>query len=204
MPRKSNSPDKSRDRIIDAALTLAAESGWRGLSLREIAVAAKCDLAELRRHFSSKPAILNGFVKRVDDAVLAGSGEADDEDTKRDRLFDVVMRRFDALGPHKEALVNIFQDVRRSPLSAACNGPQLLCSMAWMLEAAGINAGGLRGAVKVQGLALLYGRAWTVWLEDETDDLAPTMAAVDGMLDRVERIMSWRCRREQENEPVAA
>lgn len=194
MPRKSNSPEKVRDGIIDAALGLAAEKGWRDLSLREICDGASCDLATLRQHFSSKAAILNAFIKRVDTQVLAESSQGEEE-TPRDLLFDVIMRRFDALTPHKKALTNIVGDFKRTPSLGICALPQILCSLSWMMEAAGIRTRGLRGTVKLHGLALIYGRAWGVWLKDESSDLAATMAAVDGMLERAEKAINWRCRR---------
>ena len=44
-------------------------------------------------------------LRRVDREVLAGSpAHSDPEETARDRLFDVLMRRYDALKPHRAFL----------------------------------------------------------------------------------------------------
>src|SRR5579883_1152010 len=130
-------------RVIEAALELAAERGWRHVSLAEIAGAAKLPLAELYALYPSKAAILAAFVRRIDGEVL-GEGEAEG-DSPRDRLFDVVMRRFEALKPHRAGVEAILHDAGRDPLALLCGGPRLLRSMAWMLEAAGLPSHGLGG-----------------------------------------------------------
>ena len=56
----------TEDRVIDAALDLAASQGWRGLGLREIAAAAGVGLAELYDAFPGKDAILDGYEEFAD------------------------------------------------------------------------------------------------------------------------------------------
>ena len=62
--------------------------------------------------------------------------------------------------------------------------------MRFMLEAAGIESEGGAGALKLQGLALAWGRVMRVWLDDEEPELSKTMAALDRELTRGERIAS--------------
>ncbi len=193
--RKKNRTSKPkadpRDRVIDAALKLAAERGWRSLALAEIADAAGLTLAETRSQFASKAAILGGFQRRIDDSVLA-TGSADGS-SPRDRLFDVLMRRLDALQPHRDAIRVIARDVACDPLAALCQGPQMLCSMARMLKAAGLDAGGIDGAIRSKGLTLIYMRTLCTWLGDDSPDLSKTMAVLDRGLARAERIAGIFC-----------
>ena len=56
--------------------------------------------------------------------------------------------------------------------------------MQWMLTAADINAGGPGGALRAQGLALLYASALRTWVDDDDPGLARTMAALDRELAR--------------------
>ena len=56
-----------------------------------------------------------------------------------------------------------------------------------MLEASGVSASGLRGAVRIEGLGAIYACALRVWLKDETADLSKTMAELDKRLAQVER-----------------
>lgn len=193
MPAAPRQPGRKRpsesDRLIDAALTLAAERGWAEISLAEIAETAKLPLSKVYPLFAGKQAILAAFARRVDAEVLSEE-EADAEalagSSARDRLFDVMMRRFDVLRPHRLAIANIAHDGLRTPLQALEGMPQLLRSMAWMLEAAHIPTDGLRGLLRVKGLAWIYLATLRVWLRDDSTDLARTMAALDGYLRRVE------------------
>ena len=178
--------------LIDTALKLAAERGWREVSLAEIAETAKVPLAKAYRVFPSKQAIFGGFARGIDAEVLADdnlAGEWDAETSARDRLFDVMMRRFDALQPHRAGLGNLIYDQARDPLAALCSAQQLLRSMAAMLEAARIPSSGLAGAARSKGLAGLYLVTLRVWLRDETADMAKTMAALDGYLRRIESLL---------------
>lgn len=174
------------DRIIDTALKLATEKRWRDISLAEIAVASKQPLSKVYPLFSSKRAILGAFMRRIDAAVLAAQDKEALEGSARDRLFDVLMHRFDALAPYKEAVGHILYDLGRDPLMSVCAIPQFARSMSCMLEAADLSAGGLRGAVRVDVLGVLYLATVRVWLRDNTEDLSHTMAALDRHLRRVE------------------
>jgi AcrR family transcriptional regulator len=181
-------PDRSQQ-ILDAALRLAAERGWRDLTLAEIAAAAGVSLAQLHAAFPSKPAILARLTDRVDEAVLAGTDASLAAEPKRDRLFDLIMRRFDALAPHKEAVRALLYDARHDPLGALAAAPRLLRAMAWMLEAAGISADGLSGLLRVQALTAVYLATLRVWLQDDSPDLSRTMSALDRNLMRAERLL---------------
>jgi AcrR family transcriptional regulator len=125
--------NSTEDRIIDAALDLAALNGWRGLGLREIAGAAGIGLADFYDAFPGKDAILAGYARRLDCATLldveAGEGADVEGESARDRLFDAVMRRLDLMEPHKAAIAAILHDVTRDPLWAVCHAAGFLRSI---------------------------------------------------------------------------
>lgn len=186
--KASGPPEDLPQHIIDTAFSLAVERGWRDLSLADVAEAAGLPLPRLHALFPSKQAILNGFSDRVDAAMLAEA--ADGLDTPaRDRLFDVVMRRLDVLQPHKDALGIILQDQLRDPLAACCGLSRLRRSMALTLDAAGFSTTGLRGVLRVKGLAAIYLATLRIWLRDDSEDMARTMAYLDGQLARVDGLI---------------
>ena len=104
------------------------------------------------------------------------------DQTARDALFDIVMTRFDVLGPYKKALQSISAS---GPADLALARP-VLASMHWMLEAAGINTEGASGSLRVTGLAAVYASVFRTWLEDDDPGHARTMAALDRRLRRGE------------------
>ena len=192
------------DRIIDAALALVPTEGWRGLSLAAIADRAQLPILQVYRIFRSKQAILRGLYRRIDEIVLAEPPTAEADERPRDRLFDLLMRRFDALRPHKPALDVLRRELPGDPVTALCAGASLLRSMRWMLEAADIPTGGLRGSVAVRLACAAYLSTMRVWQRDDSPDLAHTMAALDARLRRIERWFAPATQTRRDGEPLPA
>ncbi len=192
-PRKKKAPSSSRSaprggdakpRVVAAALKLAASKGWRRVSLGEIAAEARLSLAQLHALYRGKPMILAACVRHFDQAALNGP-EPGAKDKKRDVLFDVLMRRFDALQPHRQAVAAMLRDSIGDP-AALLGFKRLLVSMGWMLEAAGVSSAGLAGKARRKILALVYISVLLVFLSDKSEDLAKTMAALDRRLTLVQ------------------
>ena len=181
-------PTDTRGKIVDALMELAGERRFEDISVRDICKAAGVSLADFRDAFPSKGAVLAGFTRRIDHIVLAqDNGELADENP-RERLFDVLMRRLEAMAPYREGLREVAAWLRREPVSALTINQVAMNSMRFMLEAAGIEAHGASGAVKLQGLALAWGRVVQVWLDDDEPALSKTMAELDRVLTRGERV----------------
>jgi AcrR family transcriptional regulator len=188
-------PADKRKQIIEAALRLAAARGWSNLALADIAAAASLSLADLYAVFPSKAAILAGFMRDIDHQVLARMELPGEAESARDRLFDVLMKRFDALTPYRDGVAAIARDARRDPSLAIAGAWPLLGSMAVMLETAGIPSSGMAGLLRTEALSAIYLATLRDWLRDETTDKARTMAALDGRLRRAERWANWCARR---------
>lgn len=179
-------PNTPKAQIIAAAMRLAAERPWSQVGLANIASAAGVDLAEMRRQMPSKASILTGFVRQIDDHVLARAPRRTADQTGRDALFEVVMSRFDAMAPYKAALKSIANSMPCEPALIR----QSLASQAWMLHAAGAAADGPQGTARVLGLASVYAATFRTWLDDDDPGLARTMAALDRRLRNGERSLA--------------
>ncbi len=178
-----------RDEIVEATMALAAERPWDDIELGDIAEAAGITLADLREFFPSKGAVLGGFARKIDMAVLAGNSDDLIGEPARERLFDVYMRYLDALAPYKPALRRIAVAVRREPLTLAALNQVALNSHRYMLAAAHIPTEDALGPIKLQGSVLTMARVLETWLEDDAPELAQTMARLDRELGRAERFM---------------
>ena len=180
-------PAADREKAIDAFMALLADRSFEQIGLAEVAGRAGIKLSKLREEFGSTLAIYAAHVKEVDRLVLDG-GEGDvTEEPVRERLFDVLMRRIEALAPYKEAVRSLIRSARRNPSLAFAANAIAVRSQQWMLEAAGIPASGPRGALRAQGAALMFARVVGVWLDDEEEGLDRTMAALDRGLARAQR-----------------
>ena len=174
----------TRDRIVDALMELAAERDWDRIEISDVAERAGVTLLEFREAFPSKGAVLGSFNRRIDQLVLGDDDKSLSEESTRDRIFDVLMRRFDALSPYKYALKRMAPSLARDPLTLAALNQAALNSMRFMLAAAGVETEGPMGAFKLQGAVLAYAKVMDVWFRDEDPGLSRTMAALDEELKR--------------------
>jgi AcrR family transcriptional regulator len=177
-------------RLVTGLWQVVAERGWPGLSMRRVAAASGVAPAEIRRRCPTPCHLLALHGRVMDQLVLEGTapGDALDTNTPRDRVFDVLMRRIDALQPHRAGILRLLDDLRRDPLLGLVLLASLPRSMAWMLEAAGLGAGGLAGLARAKGLTAVWLATLRAWVDDESVDLGPTMAALDRALDRAEQV----------------
>lgn len=176
-----------RGRIIAAAMKLAGERPWKGVTLLDIAEASGVTLVDLKQEFSSKSEVLAAFTRAVDDEVLRRAPKREATTSPRDAVFEILMTRFDVLAPYKQALRSVAGGVSAPDPAFVC---AFLASQHWMLQAAGIDTGGVTGRMKVGGLAGVYSSVLRTWLKDEDPGLARTMAALDRRLRRGERAMA--------------
>lgn len=183
--------DTDAERLIEAALGLAAETGWQQLSLAAAAKRAGVSLVLAYEAFPDKRALLDGIIGRIDRTVL-DDGPASAEDSPRDRLFEILMRHFDALQADRSGMVAILRGLPMDPLAAVAAAPPLVRSAAWMLEAAGLSPHGIVGLLRVKAIALVFLAALRVWLNDGSPDMARTMAMVDRGLREAEGL-ARRC-----------
>lgn len=177
-------PKDPRDAIIEALMDLASERSWDDITISDVAARANVSLATFRDFFPSKGAILAAFSRKIDNIVLKTTGDELSGEPVKERLFDVLMRRLDALAPYKLGLEAISDWARHDPMAAAAINRVVVNSMRFMLEAAGIDSEGPVGALKLQGLAIAWARILQVWFRDEDPGLASTMAELDRELTR--------------------
>lgn len=209
--------EMSREACLRGFLELLAERPLARIDLAEVAERCGVALGEMRASFASTDDLLAAFFRATDRKVLAEGGpDSDDlsEEGPKERLFEVLMRRLDALEPHRDAVRALMRSAKRDPLLAARLLRLSERSQRWMLAAAGIDCTGAAGAIRAKGLALLFAKVLEVWLADEDPGLGRTMAALDeqltrggkllGMLDDLAFLaMPWRTRRRRQDAPPA-
>src|SRR5271157_6549284 len=165
--KSDTKPADPRGKIVDALMELASGQRFEDISIRDICKAAGVTLADFRGAFPSKGAVLAGLSRRIDRAVLAQDGEELADESPRERLFDILMRRLEAMAPYKEGLREVGAWLRREPAMALAINQVVMGSMRFMIEAAGIELeSGAAGTIKLQGLALAWARIVGVWLGD--------------------------------------
>lgn len=175
-----------KDRAVKAGLAIAAREGWNGVTFRSIAEETGAGLADLHDVFDDRFDLLSAYGRMVDRRMLEHMGK-EHGGSPRDRLFDLVMERFDILNEDREGLVAVLHGLKTDPKQLVLSLPHLGRSMSWILEAAGISTFGWQGAVRIAGMTGLYLKTLHCWMDDESEDMSATMAALDKNLERAER-----------------
>src|SRR2546423_12268204 len=134
-PRRALPPPPSgtdREKIIAAFMALLGEKRFEEIGFGDISARAGLSLATCRGEFGSTLAIFAAHVKDLDRKGLSNSGGDMAEEPPRERLFDVLMRRIEAMAPYREATCSLMKSVTRNPgLAIALNGLPVR-SQTWM------------------------------------------------------------------------
>lgn len=171
--------------LARAALDLAAKQTWREATLAQLAEAAARPLADL---YGASLWEAVDCVEEAFDRAIADGPALDPAQSVRDRLFDLIMRRFEAMEPHRAAVIAMETGVDRDPILLASAHQRHVRCARWVLALAGLEADGMTGQARAQGLGVIIGQARAAWRGDEAGDFAKTMASLDKNLRRAEEM----------------
>lgn len=174
--------------VVSAVFRMAEDRGWNRVNVPAAALAAGLPLPQVRARFPTRLHVLHRFGTLLDQAALEGASA---DGPVRDRLFDLLMRRFDALQVERGGVLALLQALPFNPATSVLLSCETRRSMRWLLGAAGAGTGGVRGEARVQGLTAVWLWGMRAWQRDETTDLSTTMAAVDSALGRAEQAAGW-------------
>ena len=164
---------------------------WANLCVADIATAAAVPINEALTLFPTKWAILDEFQHRIDQTVVENTDLNSLDAGMRDRLFDVLIRRLEALTPWKEGIAAVTRDTLSDPLASFHRLASLNTSMSLMAECAGLSSNGLCAQVKSGGLTMIYLFALRRWLGDSSSDMGATMAELDRKLRTAEQLWQY-------------
>jgi AcrR family transcriptional regulator len=186
--KSTKKKELSKNDLVLIALELSSELGWVHVTLMDVADKAGVTLAQLHEHFDDKSDILVTLGRMIDARVLEAFDTLEADESPRDRLFDVMMERFDVLNDYRDGVLSILRSFRFDPKEAVISCPHLCRSMSWMLEASGVDTNGFRGAAKIIGLTGIYLKVLKTWKDDESPDMGKTMAMLDKHLGQAENL----------------
>ncbi len=198
-PGENIKRDEIISKAVDSALNLAAEKGWANVSMYDIAHRSDIKLLQLRSCFDDKNAIIATFEQMIDKKLQleAGKYTQEQEDihivdsaTIRERLFDLLMDRFEALNEHRNGIIAIIESCRYEPRQILDILPNLYNSMEMILSAAGEDISGIKGKIKIAALTGIYIKLLRVWKSDNSPDLPKTMAALDRALGKADMLLN--------------
>lgn len=180
------------DRGLLAALDLAATKSWSELTLGEIAIKAGLTLNDFHG-IATRETLADAVDAYFDRAMSCEAITTDD--LPRERLFEVIMLRFEAMEDYRDGLKSLLRYRETQPsiflrLPAACTA-----SARWALASAGLDDDtGAPLSLKVLAIAFVIARTERAWRKETSGDFALTMAALDKTLRAAEESMGWLSR----------
>src|ERR671917_488292 len=97
-------PETTEADLLKVAFKVIEDQGWHGFSLTEVARRAGVPLARVYAELPSRHAVLAALGRRLDETMLAIEPSELADLTPRERVFELVMRRLDAMAPFKPGL----------------------------------------------------------------------------------------------------
>jgi len=173
-----------RERLLDAALELAAEQDWESVRLAAVAARAGVGLAELAACFREKEDIAEAWFDRADRAMLARVTAPDfDGLGPGERLGELILAWIAALAPHRRTTRAMLLN-KLEPGHLHVQVPALLRisrTVQWFREAADRRVAGR--PLDEAALTLVYLGVFTRWLAG-SGDLEDTRAFLGRQLRR--------------------
>jgi AcrR family transcriptional regulator len=174
-------------RIRQAAFALAERMDWSAIGMRAIAAQAGIGLPEFMRHAPSKSSILQAFGRDIDEAMLLVFERYPAEGEPHDRIFDVMLKRLEILGPYRAVIASVLRSRKADPGEALGMLQSVTESIGCMVVAARVEEEAPWRSLGRLGLMRAYLRALSVWAKSDDPGMTRTMAALDRALRDSER-----------------
>jgi AcrR family transcriptional regulator len=176
-------PSTRESKLADAALKMLAKTGWRDLTLAQVARAAKIPLAQLQDLRGGKSALVGLMLTKI--GAETAKRYRPESDTARERLFDVALAWFEANDKRKPAIRSLYEGLKYDPITLIEQRGAFAGAAQWLMTLAEADKGPMLQP-RALALAAILARAIPVWLEDDTE-LTGTMARLDADLSKAER-----------------
>ncbi len=165
-------------KLAACALDLAAVKPWQDITLSDLCAGGDVALVECAKASINKAHVTAHLDAHTDQSMLSNASKLDRSQSVRDRLFEVLMGRFDVLEDHRAAWVSILKADSNDLVAGLARRARRARTGAWALEASGGSTSELGSASRAIGLAKVMRVTEAVWCEDGPD-LAKTMAKLD-------------------------
>jgi hypothetical protein len=169
--------------LLEAALGLIEREGWQAYRPLRLARETGAGLAEIVTQLGDRADILAAMGRRADMAMIDVTAEELAEMSPKERVFELMMRRFESLRPARPALRRLKREAAPEVWLEGLGN--LRRAMKLIVEAGDLVGYGPRRALVGAALASAYLRSGRVWLDDDSEDLAGTLAELNRQLDRV-------------------
>ena len=114
-----------------------------------------------------------------------------DESSFKDQIFEILMARFDILSMHKKSITNLIKYFQSNPHSFIRLIPSFVESIILILTMTNTNINGIKGAVLVKSIFIIYILTSFTWINDNTSSLEKTMTILDRYLENFYKLKKF-------------
>lgn len=187
MTRRTNIVKKatsfpSPDQVRQATFDSIASKGYGKTRLSDLADTLRVPLKDLHAQYSSVDSIIDSFLDEIDRSMIDQINPKTAEN-KRELYFDMMMARLDVMQQHRDGIVRWLRETAKQPQLWIGVLKRWQKSLSLMLDIAKDSP---VYPVKKVGLAGVYAVTLKTWIEDDSVDMAKTMATLDKALGKAE------------------
>ena len=179
---------KKGDPILSAALALAEEEGWSGVTIKKIAERADINKTKLLESYPTTKHVVLALMKQVSVEVFERLDPDDSSEPTKDIIHNALMSRVEVLSKNRDAYMSIFRSLFFNPKDAMFLYSEIMNIMAKTLEIAGVNNAGLLGHLRKKALIAIYWSTLRIWISDDSPDCGRTMSFLDKRLQDAEAL----------------
>tara|TARA_B100000614_G_scaffold38093_1_gene30477 strand:- start:194 stop:793 length:600 start_codon:yes stop_codon:yes gene_type:complete len=174
----------NRQKVFRALMELVSDVGWSNFTLAALARNQEIEELELESLFSDKVGLLQAFSEFIDEQTLANldSDIFDPEIPIRERLLEIMLVRFDVLAPYKDGVCELLKVTGKDPKMFVVAAKAIKISMRSSLETVGVSTRGIKGNIKIKGLAVVFLFGMRTWSKEEGRDITATTRILDDRL----------------------
>lgn len=178
-----------KKKISEAALNLLKSRSWSKIKMKDIFEKAGIKSNSAFFHVKNKKDILV-LIQNYFDNQMYENIQDNATSNKHDKIFDILMTRFELYNKHRTAVIKLFNYIINKPDLLIIFIPITFKFLTNVLELSDISSDGIYGNLKAEGLLIIYLMIFLVWKKDDTSGLEKTMTAVDNYLSRGESFIN--------------
>jgi AcrR family transcriptional regulator len=185
-------PPPTLSHLVESSLALIKSQGWADFSLEDLAQETGYPLSHILSFFPTKHDLFLAVFNHIEEAyeIQISSLPSFEQDTPKDKLFDLFMTRFEVLAPYKEVFLRAGSAaLKEDPFLILLHEKKSHHFLSLILEGAGFPKTSLTHFLQVKSLYVLYLWAFKTWLLDPDPALNQTMATLDKGLTQLQ---DWR------------
>ena len=176
--------NKNKISIAKKTLKLLERNSWTSITFSNIV--SKKDQLFFK---NKKELIIN--LNRYFDFLLKKNLTNLDQSSQKDMLFEILMARLDILNEYRNSIINLIRFFSSNPQYFIKLIPSFIETVILMTSIANIKVDGIKGAVRVKSIFMLYLFIMNSWYKDNDKSLEKTMTDLDKYLTNLDKIFNY-------------